>query len=83
MNKKTIQRIEYIKSNDICLISVLHSLGYQIEKIEKDGQKAIFIIVKDERTDEIIKKFWAHQLKTDPLGFYSSLKEIKTRIYAS
>lgn len=76
------EKIEYFEFQDLALCAALCCVGYQIEKIERTGQRATFFIAKDEKTDELIEKFWAHQLKLDVLGFFNSLKEIKTRIYA-
>lgn len=75
-------KTDYFQTPDLALCAALCCLDYQIEKIEKTGQRAIFFITKDEKIDEFIKNFWAHQLKVDALGFFNSIKEIKTRIYA-
>mgnify|MGYP001600793682 CR=1 FL=1 len=73
---------DYFKSSDISLCAALCYLGYQIESIEKvNPSKAIFVIEKDEKLEEIIKLFFAHQLQVDPLGYFNFLKEIKVRIY--
>ncbi|OGZ78355.1 MAG: hypothetical protein A2256_04175 [Candidatus Staskawiczbacteria bacterium RIFOXYA2_FULL_32_7] len=77
-----LQEKDYFKSSDICLCSALCCLGYQIEAFDKQNpSKVIFLIKRDEHLDEIIKLYFAHQLKIEVLAFFNSLKEIKGRIY--
>lgn len=79
--KKTIKE-EYIKTSDICLCSTLCCFDYQIEFLEKDNKsKVVFAIKKDEQLENLIKDYFSHKLKVDPLAFFGFLKEIKTRIY--
>lgn len=83
MNKKLKEK-NYFKSSDICLCSALCCFDYQIEKVIKDNpSKVIFVIRKNEKLDELINKYFTHQLKVEPLSFFNFLKEIKTRIYNS
>ncbi len=80
--KNDSEKIEYLQTPDLSLCAALCCLGYQIEKIEREGQKAFFSIIKDDKIDEVIGKFWTHQLKVDPLSYFNFLKETKTRIYS-
>ena len=73
---------DYFRSSDISLSSALCCLGYQIEAVDKQNPaKAIFLIRRDENLDELVKLYFTHQLKVEPLDFFNSLKEIKTRLY--
>ena len=71
----------HFQTPDLALCAALCCFGYQIERIEKNGQRAFFSIIKDEKIDELINKFWGHQLKIDPLKYFNSTKEIKARIF--
>lgn len=72
----------YFKSSDIALCSALCCFGYQIEEIDKQNpSKAIFFIKKDEKLEGLVKKYFIHELKVEPLSFFNFLKENKTRIY--
>jgi len=74
--------IEYFGTTDMCLAAALCSGGYQIESVEKDtGSKATFYIKRNKYLDEMLRLYFTHQLKVEPLSFFSFLKEIKTRIY--
>ena len=73
---------EYLKSSDISLISAACCHGYQILNIEKQNPKrAVFVIKKDSKLDDLIRSYFSHELKVDPLSFFNYLKEIKTQIY--
>jgi hypothetical protein len=78
---KILKENDRLESSDLALCVTLCCYGYQIESINRQGPKAIFEIKMDEKLDGLIKKYWAHQLKVDPLSFFNFLKEIKTRIY--
>jgi hypothetical protein len=79
---KVLQEKDYFKSSDICLCAALCCYGYQIEAIDKQNpSKAVFLIKRDEQLDDLIQLYFTHQLKVEPLSFFSFLKEIKTRIY--
>lgn len=80
--KKTSEENAYFKSSDLALCATLCTHGYNIENIDRQNpKKIVFIIKKDKRLDNLIQKYWTHQLKVEPLSFFNFLKEIKTRIY--
>ena len=77
-----LEEKDYFKSSDISLCSALCCYGYQIEAIDRQNpSKAIFLIKRDEQLDDLIRLYFIHQLKVEPLSFFNFLKEIKTRIY--
>ena len=81
MTTKLLKQNEYFQSSDLALCAAICCYGYEIDNIVKDSQKAVFLIKKDEQLENLIKKFWSHQLKVDALGYFNFLKEIKSRIY--
>jgi len=81
---KILKETDYYKTTDIALCSALCCYNYHIEAIDKQNpSKAIFLIKRDERLDDLIQLYFTHQLKVEPLRFFNYLKEIKTRIYNS
>ena len=79
---KILQEKVFYRSSDISMISAMLCYEYSIEKIERqDTGKAFFLIEKDEKLENLIKLFFAHKLKVDPLSYFNFLKETKTRIY--
>lgn len=73
---------DYFESSDIAFCAALHCYGYQIEIIDTNNpSRAIFYIKRDKRLDEIKQAYFSHRLKVDPLTYFNTLKEIKTRIY--
>ncbi|MFA7170179.1 MAG: DUF5659 domain-containing protein [Candidatus Paceibacterota bacterium] len=82
MKRTYPKETDFYKTSDLPLVSALSCFGYQIESIDKQNPtKAIFLIRRDERLDDLIQLYFTHQLKVEPLGFFNFLKEIKNRIY--
>ena len=82
MNK--ILKNKIYKTSDISLCSTLCCFGYNIEQIDTNNpHRVIFLIKYDDNLDSLIKSFFDHKLKVDPLKLLGFLKEIKTRIYNS
>ena len=83
MTSKILKQDDYFQSSDIALCAALCCYGYRIETIDKQNpRKAIFFIKKDEKLDDLIQKYWAHQLQAEAMGYFNFLKEIKARIYS-
>ena len=81
MSKK-IKEKDLYKSSDIALISAICYGGYQIESIDRQNpSKLVFSIKRDANLDNLIKDYFAHQLKVDALSYFNCLKEIKVQIY--
>lgn len=79
---KLLSENDYLRTSDIALCAALCCHGYQIEAIDRQNPaRAVFSIERDENLDELVKLYFIHQLKVEPLGFFNFLKEIKTRIY--
>ena len=79
---KKLREKDYFKSSDISLCAVLCCNGYQVEAVDRQNpSKALFLIKRDERLEDLIYLYFTHQLKVEPLSFFNFLKEIKTRIY--
>ena len=80
---KVLRQNDYFESSDLALCATLCCYGYHIEAINKQNpQKAIFLVKRDEQLDNLIQKYWTHQLKIEPMSFFNFLKEIKARVYS-
>ena len=79
---KILKENNFLHTSDICLCATLCCYDYQIETVDRQNpSKAIFLIKRDEQLDDLIRLYFIHQLKVEPLSFFNFLKEIKTRIY--
>ena len=84
MTKTYLKETDFYNTSDIALCSALCCYQYQIETIDKQNPyKAIFLIRRDDKLDDLIQLYFTHRLKVEPLSFFNFLKEIKTRIYNS
>lgn len=80
---KVLTQDDYFESSDLALCATLCCCGYRIEAINKQNpKKAIFLIKRDGQLDDLIQKYWTHQLKVEPMSFFNFLKEIKARVYS-
>lgn len=78
---ETLEKDLY-QSSDISLCAALSCYGYVVEGIERQPSgKATFLIEKNNEINNVIKRFFNHQLKVDALSYFNFLKELKTRIY--
>ncbi len=74
---------EFFESTDISLVSTLYYFGCKIEAIDKSNpSRAIFYIERCKELDQLIQGFWSHSLNVEPLAYFNSLKDIKTRLYS-
>ncbi|KKS58162.1 MAG: hypothetical protein UV24_C0030G0003 [Candidatus Nomurabacteria bacterium GW2011_GWA2_42_41] len=69
------------QTSDIALASVLLSYGLKLEAVDKRNPKAIFLFQKEKGVEQLAEGFWSHNLQVDPLLYFNSLKELKTRLY--
>lgn len=82
MKEEILNTNDFYKSSDLALCASLCVLGYTIEAIDvNESQKASFLFKRDENLDEVIKQYWTHQLRIEPMAFFNSIKEVKSRIY--
>lgn len=73
---------EYYQSSDLALVATLCCYGYRIETVDKNNpSRAIFYIPRDKGIDDLTQAYWAHKLQVDPLVYFASLKEAKSRLY--
>ncbi len=73
---------EYFETSDFALITALCCLGYSIASVDRrNGSRAVFFVLRDRFLDEHIQGYWSHSLLIDPLQYFHTLKEVKTRLY--
>jgi hypothetical protein len=82
MNISYLNENDFFQTTDMALIASLYHFGYKIDAIDKrNPSRVIFLVRRDKKLDELVQGFWEHSLKVDPLNYFNSLKEIKTRLY--
>ena len=80
--EEVLKEKDFFKSSDLSLIGALQLYGYQIETMDRSNpEKIVFIIKRDEELDNLIQAFWSRSLSIEPLAYFESLKNIKSRIY--
>jgi len=82
MQNKLQEDAFFTKTTDISLCAALCCLGFKISEIEQGPTgRAIFSFEKSDKLGKIVKQYFAHELKVEPLTYFNYLKEIKTQIY--
>jgi len=80
--KNKLSNDNYIKTSDLPLVAVLCYFSHLIEDIDKSNRaKAVFSIPKNEDSDDLIQKFWRHELKVEPVAFFNLIRTIKSQLY--
>lgn len=75
---------KYFTTYDIFLSSVLVSLGFKIEALDRTNKKRIeFCFQRGKGLDKAIKSYWANELRIEPQFFSANLKNLKNRIYSN
>lgn len=73
----------FFATHDIFLSSALACLGYKLDCVDKtNGSKCCFYFVRDDGLDDAIQMYWTSQLRIEPKDLFSSLKNLKSRIYS-
>lgn len=82
--KKYISEDDCFESSDLSLVSTLFYFGVRIEAIDKsEPSRAKFIFSRSKELDALVQGFWSKSLQIEPSAYFSSLREVKTRLYQS
>jgi len=75
---------DYYSTTDLALATAI-SLFFPIEAIDKtsNSYKAQFLFHRSKELDQLVEAVWKNELKVSPLAYFSQLKNIKARLYAS
>lgn len=75
---------DYYSTTDLALATAI-SLFFPIEVIDKtsNSYKAQFLFRRSKELDQLVEAVWKNELKVSPLAYFSQLKNIKARLYAS
>lgn len=80
--EENLKEKDFFKSSDLSLVATLQLYGCQIEAMDRSkAEKIVFIIKRDDELDNLIQAFWSRGLSVEPLAYFESLKNIKSRIY--
>ncbi|OGM63611.1 hypothetical protein A2893_02660 [Candidatus Woesebacteria bacterium RIFCSPLOWO2_01_FULL_39_25] len=83
-NMSKINNNDLFETTDLHLASVLLSIGYTLEYIDKrEPHKAVFVFNRNDKLENFVQAFWARALKLEPLSVLTSLKLIKNRLYSN
>lgn len=84
MNNENIKLRDFYATTDLGLATAI-SLYFPLEKIDRttNSYKAQFLFRRSEQLDQFIETIWKNELKVPPLAYFSQLKNIKARLYAS
>ncbi len=73
---------QYFKTSDLLITSYLIYSGYTLEQIDRANKsKAVFCVLRDKNIDQIIEDYWQKKLLVEPIAFFNTIKEIKSRLY--
>lgn len=80
--EEALKENDFIKNSDFLICNTLVYFDHVIETIDKsDISRCVFVIKRENNTDEILEKFHKGLLLVEPKRFQAISKEIKSRIY--
>ena len=87
INQEKVERLhvdDLYTTTDLALATAI-SLFFPIEAIDKtsNSYKAQFLFRRSKELDQLVEAVWKNELKVPPLAYFSQLKNIKARLYAS
>ena len=72
----------YFSTSDIALAAVL-SLYFPVDSLDKRNPSRVeFLFERRSELDALIQRYWSRALEVEPQAFFSSLKNLKNRIYS-
>jgi hypothetical protein len=74
---------KHFTTYDLNLATTLHSLGCQIEKIERKGNKGLFYFKESQFLDNYLDDYFKDRTLVSPQSLFNSLKFIKNRLYSN
>jgi len=77
---KYLKQGDVFSTPDMCLGATLLCYGKKIESINKEKDKSFFIFRRDDEFDDLIQKYWLHDLLIEPILFFEKTKELKRRL---
>lgn len=88
MNKKDLSQQPSTNSKkfitkDIYFTTVLHTLGFELLRIDNIGNKAIFYFKDSPKLRETYRGYLNDKLKVNPRKLFESWKNIKSLLYST
>ena len=82
MKTELLKENDFFGTSDMTMHVTLRCYGYSTEAIDRsEVGKAMFYVKRNRELDELIRRYFAHELQVDPLEFAATQKEIKTQLY--
>ncbi len=70
------------KTSDLSLVATLLCFGGKIQSVDRgSGPRAVFYLQQEKGLEQLVRAYWAHELRVDPAAYFAALKEAKTRLY--
>ena len=70
--------------SDLCVASVLMTLGYKLLKTDKaNPKKVVFVFESDEDIQKVINDYWNDEIKLPAQTLLNNQKLLKNRIWST
>lgn len=81
--KKQIQTIPYYKTKDQYLSSTLYAMKLRLDSTEWLNGTCFFVFEDEDKCLNVVKKYYAGELRVDPRFLWEAFKTIKSIIFNS
>ena len=74
---------EKFNTSDLALAATLVELGYSLEQLDRANPRRVsFVFADSVALSAAVNEYWYDQLSVNPRTYFSSLKNLKARLYS-
>jgi len=79
-----MKRQKEFKTNDFYSAVILRTMGFPLIRLERSSGKFVVFVFADSKNqaEELITKYWNHEIKVDARELIDNIRELKTRIHS-
>ena len=81
--KKGILYNKLYRTKDQFVASTLYALGEKLDSTESENGVVFFVFENGKRCEELVKKYYANDLKVNPRALFDSFRTIKSILFGS
>lgn len=81
-SQNTTEQKSLFKTSDLQIAVVLVLSGFSLRGTDKEGGRAVFCFIQDDRINSTIAQFYGGQLRLDPRQVFELWKNLRTLTFS-
>jgi len=78
---KNVNLLPFYRTKDQYIATTLYAFGMKLDTTEWDNGVCYFLFENFKKCEEIVKKYFSHELKISPITLFNAFKDIKSILY--